>query len=314
MEYTRRELGKLVLAVPAAGLLPRDAFAGLQAKPNSKWAGVQVGLNVPYNFGSRTMSADETLQRTVQLGVSAVEMRSQPIELAMGAPPAAVAGGRGEAAKVAAGQLREWRLQTDPKKAGDVRKKYEDAGVSIEVVKFDGIYDFADAETDYAFMLAKAAGARAISCELDLTGKGSKRLGPFADKHQVMVGYHGHAKTTPEMYAGAAADAKYNGMNIDIGHWIAGNFGSPIEFMKKHHAKITHIHVKDRKKDEAGGGGQNVPFGEGDTPVKEVLRLIRDNKWPIQATIEYEYQPPAGSDRMAELAKCVQYCKDALTT
>jgi sugar phosphate isomerase/epimerase len=167
---------------------------------------------------------------------------------------------------------------------------------------------------DYAFTLAKAAGARAISCELDLTGKGQKRVAPFADKHQVMVGYHGHAKTTPEMYASAAADAKYNGMNIDIGHWVAGNFGSPIEFMKKHHAKITHIHVKDRKKDEAGGGGQNVPFGQGDTPVVEVLRLIRDNKWPIQATIEFEYLPSGSTDamRMAEMAKAIQFCKDTL--
>jgi len=315
MEFTRRELGKLMLAVPAAGLLPRDVFAA-QAKPNSKWAGVQVGLNVPYNFNSgplaRTLPADETLQKTLQLGISAVEMRSQPIELAMGAPAAAIAGGRGEAAKVAAASLREWRLKADPKKAGDVRKKYEDAGVKIEIVKFDGIYDFTDPEMDYAFLLAKAAGAKAISCELDLTGKGQKRVGPFADKHQLMVGYHGHAKTTPEMYASAAADAKYNGMNIDIGHWVAGNFGSPIEFMKKHHAKITHIHVKDRKKDEAGGGGQNVPFGQGDTPVVDVLRLIRDNKWPIQATIEFEYPVPAGSDRMAEMTKALQFCKDAL--
>jgi sugar phosphate isomerase/epimerase len=273
---------------------------------------VQVGLNVPYNFGSRTMSADETLQKTVQLGVNAVEMRSQPIELAMGAP-IALFSGRGRAEQTAAAeQLRAWRLANDAKKAGDVRKTYETAGVRIEVVKFDGIYDFTDPEMDYAFTLAKAAGARAISCELDLTGKGQKRVGPFADKHQLMVGYHGHAKTTPEMYASAAADAKFNGMNIDIGHWVAGNFGSPVEFMKKHHAKITHIHVKDRKKDEAGGGGQNVPFGQGDTPVVEVLRLIRDNKWPIQATIEFEYPVPAGSDRMAEMTKALQFCKDAL--
>jgi sugar phosphate isomerase/epimerase len=307
-----------MLSVPAASLLARDLSAFAQGKPNSKWAGVQVGLNVPYNFNSgplaRTLPADETLQKILQLGVSAVEMRSQPIELAMGAAAEAIAGGRGEAAKVAAANLREWRLKTDPKKAGDVRKKYEDAGVKIEIVKFDGIYDFTDPEMDYAFLLAKAAGARAISCELDLTGKGQKRVGPFADKHQVMVGYHGHAKTTPEMYASAAADAKFNGMNIDIGHWVAGNFGSPIEFMKKHHAKITHIHVKDRKKDEAGGGGQNVPFGQGDTPVVEVLRLIRDNKWPIQATIEFEYLPGSASaaDRMAELPKAIQFCKDAL--
>jgi sugar phosphate isomerase/epimerase len=320
MMYTRRELGKLMLtSIPAAAFVTTEAFGGqTRPKPNSKFAGVQVGMNVPYNFASgalaRTMNADDALENTLKLGVNAVEMRSQPIELAMGVPAAAVAGGRGEAGKVAAEQLRAWRLAHDPKKAADVRKKYEAAGVRIEVVKFDGIYDFTDAEMDYAFLLAKAAGARAISCELDLTGKGQKRVGPFADKHQVMVGYHGHAKTTPDMYASAAADAKHNGMNIDIGHWVAGNFGSPIEFMKKHHAKITHIHVKDRKKDEAGGGGQNVPFGEGDTPVKEVLRLIRDNKWPIQATIEFEYPVPAGSDRMAELAKCVQYCKDALTT
>jgi sugar phosphate isomerase/epimerase len=312
MEYTRRELGKLMLAVPAAGLLPREVFGAWQAKPSSKWAGVQVGLNVPYNFGSRTMSADETLQKTVQLGVNAVEMRSQPIELAMGAPMAVFSGrGRGEQA-AAAEQLRTWRLGNDAKKAAAVRKQYEAAGVHIEVVKFDGIYDFPDPEMDYAFTLAKAAGARAISCELDLTGKGQKRVGPFADKHQVMVGYHGHAKTTPEMYASAAADAKYNGMNIDIGHWVAGNFGSPIDFLKTHHAKVTHIHVKDRKKDEAGGGGQNVPFGQGDTPVVEVLRLLRDNKWPIQATIEFEYPVPAGSDRMAEMSKALQFCKDAL--
>ena len=312
MTITRRELGKLVLSAPAAAMLPRELFAQARPKPNSKWAGVQVGLNVPYNFGSRTLSATETLERTVQLGVNAVEMRSQPIELAMGAPADAIAGGRGDAAKVAAANLREWRLKTDPKGAAAVRKQYEDAGVLIEVVKYDGIYDFPDAEMDYAFMLAKAAGARAISCELDLTGQGQKRVGPFADKHQLMVGYHGHAKTTPEMYASAAAEAKFNGMNLDIGHWIAGNFGSPIEFMKKHHAKITHIHVKDRKKDEAGGGGQNVPFGQGDTPVKDVLRLIRDNKWPIQATIEFEYPVPQGSDRMAEMTKAIQFCKDAL--
>ncbi len=79
-------------------------------------------------------------------------------------------------------------------------------------------------------------------------------------------------------------------------------------FLKQHHARITHIHVKDRKKNE----GPNTPFGEGDTPIKEVLQLIRDNKWPIQATIEFEYPVPTGSDRMTEIAKCVQYCKDAL--
>src|SRR6185503_11649897 len=78
MTMTRRELGKLMLTVPAAGWLSRDVLAAMQAaKPNSKWAGVQVGLNVPYNYGPRTMPVDEVINRTVTLGVSAVELRSQ---------------------------------------------------------------------------------------------------------------------------------------------------------------------------------------------------------------------------------------------
>ena len=57
--------------------------------------------------------------------------------------------------------------------------------------------------------------------------------------------------------------------------------------------------MKDKKFDRH----TNVPFGQGDTPVKEVLQTIRDNKWPIQATIEFEYAVPEGSDRMKEMAK-----------
>ena len=305
MEYTRRELGKLMLTLPVAGLLPRDVFARLQAKPNSKWAGVQVGMNVPYNFGSRDLAIDDTLAKTVALGISAVELRSQPVELAMGAP---ATGGRGQDQKVAAEQLRTWRLAADPAKAAAFRKKWDDAGVRIEIVKYDGIYQFSDPEMDYAFKLAKTLGARAISCELEV--EGSKRVGQFADKHGLRVGYHAHTKQTPKDFETAFGYAKQNGANLDIGHFVAGNFGSPVSFIKQHHDRITHIHVKDRKKDE----GANTPFGEGDTPIKEVLQLIRDNKWPIQATIEFEYKVPEGSDRMKEIAKTIEYCKTALMT
>ena len=117
-------------------------------------------------------------------------------------------------------------------------------------------------------------------------------------------------ETTPAHWEAAFAQAKFNGANLDIGHFVAGNNTSPVPFLKQHHARITHVHVKDRKMKE----GATTPFGEGDTPIIEVLRLIRDNKWPIQATIEFEYEVPAGSDRMAELAKTVEYCRRALVS
>ena len=49
-------------------------------------------MNVPYNFGmGNYMTGDEILSRSVQLGISGVELRMQPVELFMGSPEAATA-------------------------------------------------------------------------------------------------------------------------------------------------------------------------------------------------------------------------------
>jgi sugar phosphate isomerase/epimerase len=301
MEYTRRELGKMALALPAASLIP------LRAKPNSKFNGVQIGLNVPYSFGNNLMPADETLRSCVQLGVSAVELRSQPVEAFMGVPTELL---RRASQKADVEKLAQPRLSAPLDKAKALRKQWDDAGVKIEILKFDGIYNMSDEVLDYAFALARAVGARAISCEISHELPNTERVGKFADKHGLMVGYHGHTETAPEHWKAAFAQAKHNGANVDIGHFIAGTNTSPVPFITEFHDRITHLHVKDRKKNN----GANVPFGEGDTPVKEVLQLLREKKWNIQATIEYEYPVPSGSDRMAEIGKCVQFCKAALST
>jgi sugar phosphate isomerase/epimerase len=308
MDYTRRDLGRLMLtSLPLATLFPRMGFGA--AKPNSVFAGVTVGMNVPYNFGVRAMPVDEVIAKTAQLNVSAVELRSQPIELLMGAPMSALQPARG-AEKQAGEDLRAWRLKMRPADAAKAKKAFDDAGIKIDIVKFDNIYNFTDPEMDYAFALAKAAGARGISCELEADGV--KRVGQFADKHNMPVGYHGHTKTPESMFKDAFAAAKHNWANLDIGHYIAGNLGDPVDFIKRYHDRITHIHVKDRKAGSNGKDGENVPFGQGDTPITQCLQVIRDNKWPITATIEFEYPVPPGSDRMAEMTKCVAFCKKAL--
>ncbi len=303
LPHTRREFARTSLAALAgAGLLPVLGRLGAAeppakpGKPDSKFAGVQVGLNVPYSFANASMSGDDILKNCLQLGLSAVELRTQPVEAFLGVPPAK------------SGSLADWRKSVSMDRVKEFRKKYETAGVLIEIVKVDGIFKMTDDELDYAFTLARALGGRAISSEISHTDEELKRVGEFADKHQLMVGYHGHATTTPEHWEKAFSFAKHNGANVDLGHFVAGNNVSPMAFIKKHHGRITHVHVKDRKMHN----GPNTPFGEGETPIAEVLRLLRDNKWNIQATIEFEYKVPAGSDRMKELARTIKFCQDAL--
>ncbi len=316
---TRRQFAKLALAaLPASGLLgllnrlhAADATP-LLPKVNSKVAGVQIGLNVPYSFADVQMSGPEVLSRCVQLGISGLELRTQPVEAFLGAPASLV----GAKALVAAAagvesvdaQMRRWRLAAPTERVPDFRRTYESAGVLIEIVKVDGIFKMSDEELDYVFTVAKALGARAISTEISHEESDLKRLGDYGVKHSLWVAYHGHTSVTPAHWERAFALSPRNAANVDLGHFIAGNNYSPIPFIKQHHERITHVHVKDRKLQM----GPNVPFGEGDTPIVEFLRLLRDTRWNIQATIEFEYKIPAGSDRMTEIAKCVKYCRDAL--
>jgi sugar phosphate isomerase/epimerase len=317
MNYTRRDLGRLA----AAAALP----ARLLAKPDSKFGGVQIGINAPYSFHGMPGGADDVLKYLTQLGLSAVELRSQPVEAYFGAPiPTNLSRPPGartpptpeqQAARAAAADaLEKWRLSASMDKFKDFRKKYADAGIAIEIVKFDGVDKMKDEVVDYAFGMAKALGARALSCEIPLSR--TEWLGGLAAKHKMMVGYHGHANVhspeafaTPESWEKAMSYSKYNGINLDIGHFIAGNNTSPIPFMKKHADRITHIHLKDRKLNN----GPNVPWGQGDTPIKEVLQLMKKEKYPFQGTIEFEYPASEGSDVLREIAKCVQFCKNALT-
>jgi hypothetical protein len=309
---SRRDLGKWALALPAAALI---------AKTNSKFGGVQIGINAPYSFHGEANTADECLAAVEKLNLSCFELRAQPIEAFMGAPAHLVAypkprvpkGGAAPDPKPAAEELKKWRLATSMDKAKALKEKYANAGVKIEIMKVDAIDTFTDEEIDYMFGLAKTVGARAISCEIPLST--TKRLGQFGEKHKMMIGYHGHTDVTspekfgrPESWETAMSYSKYNGINLDIGHFIAGNSKSPIPFLEKYHDRVTHIHVKDRKMNN----GPNTPFGEGDTPILETLKLMQQRKWTFPGIIEMEYKVPEGSSTMAEIAKCVAFCKKAL--
>jgi sugar phosphate isomerase/epimerase len=320
MICTRREIGKLALAaLPVA-----RAWA---TKPNSVFGGVQVGINAPYSFHNIPGGADDILNYMTQTGISAAELRLQPVEAYLNAPapwtappvprgttrPPLTKEQEAERSAAAAAQ-RKWRLGRSMDEFKAFRTKYEDAGVLIQIVKFDGIDGMEDDVVDYCFNLARALGANAISCEIPVSR--TKRLGEFAANHKMMVGYHGHGNlTNPEAFGRLAAweqafsYSKFNGANVDIGHFFSANGFSPAEWIKANHTRVTHVHLKDRK----ANNGPNMPWGQGDTPLREILQMMKQERYRFQATIEMEYPVPEGSTLLAEITKCVQYCRDILT-
>jgi sugar phosphate isomerase/epimerase len=205
--------------------------------------------------------------------------------------------------------MKSWRLSQPMDKYKALRKLYTDAGVTIYAFKYDsGLAQASDEECEYAFNVAEALGANHMTMELPRDAAGSRRVGDYAAKRKLPVGYHAHTQASLTAWDEALAQSKYNAINLDAGHYVAGTSQSPIPLIKKHHDRIVSMHMKDRKKDN----GPNMPWGEGDTPLVEILQLMKKERYAFPATIELEYPVPEGSTRVAEIGKCLEFCRRAL--
>ena len=166
---------------------------------------------------------------------------------------------------------------------------------------------------EYYFQATKACGAKGITCELTDDVALVKKLGPLADKHEIYIGFHNHTQITPTTYDGDLLSyGKYLGLNLDIGHYVAGTGEPVIPMIEKNKDRILSLHLKDRKKKRLLSNAPNMPFGEGDTQVAEVLQFLKANKMTFPCDIELEYDIPEGSDAVKEVTRCVQFCKEAL--
>jgi sugar phosphate isomerase/epimerase len=329
MNLTRRDFGKLAAAgLSAAAINPRSLFA--QGKPNSKINGVQIGV-ISYSYRQmKPFDAVSVLKYAVEDGINATELENvQELWAGMPAPPPRPMPARPspgqqvgehrpepspeqkEKMAAHAEELTKWRTTMDINKYAELRKLYSDAGVSIYAFKITLTERMPDAEFDYAFKAAKMCGANHLTMEMpDGKPELTRRIGEFASKYKMMMGYHAHLQAKPDTWDEAMAQSPYNGINLDVGHYTAAGNHDQIAFIQKNHARITSMHLKDRKYPE--NGGQNAPFGEGNTPIKEVLQLMKKEKYSFPATIELEYDLPEGSDAVKEVAKCLSYCKAAL--
>lgn len=320
IEKSTAALGGLALISPA--VIGAPSILRNLGKPNSRFGGVQVGA-ISYSFRSLPCNAEQLLRYCLDCNISAIELMGNTAEAFAGAPhtstePRPAGGGprpqqtpeqKAEQEQKAV-EVAAWRASASMDKFTQLRKMYNDAGVSIYAWKPAALGEKnTDAEIEYALRVARELGASHVTVELPGNSAQSKRLGAFADKHKIGIGYHGHLQQTLNAWDEALSQAKYNGLNCDIGHYVAAGF-DPIPLLESKHDRIYSMHVKDRK--SKANGGENVMWGEGDTPIGSVLQLMKKNKYKFPATIELEYQVPAGSDAVKEVAKCVEYCRKVL--
>ena len=331
--YSRRDFGRLaVMTLPMA--------AAMNSRADAMFHGVRLGAitysfhDIPDVVGQDHL--DAVITDCKACGLELIELLSSHVEPYM---PPARSGGSGVgavarasaqgAATATAGAptssqssqaiknreaLRAWRIDTPISHFTDVRKKLAANGISVFAYTVNSIgNDFTDAEMDKVFEQAKAIGATCISTSTTLTA--AQKTAPFAEKHTFPVAFHNHQDitdpnqfATPESFYKGMAMSKMFRINLDIGY-ITGSGSDAVEFIRKNHDRITHIHVKDRKKNL----GPSVPWGQGDTPVGPVMKLLQQSGYPIPALVELSYPVPETSNCVTEVNKCLGYMKQTLS-
>jgi sugar phosphate isomerase/epimerase len=296
---------------------PVESFAGAPTTGGGRAAGGGRGRAGGGREGSAGSGPDSATLTAKWNGVACAPARRGDEPAPAGAGRRG--GGRGEmtpeqqsAQQEQAAKLKAWRTSVSMDPFKKLRKMYNDAGVTIYAWKQLST-NMSDEEIEYIFNVAEALGCTHTTLELPTDPAQLKRLGDFAVKKKIHAAYHTHTQGSMTAFDQAFAISKGNMANVDFGHWVAaGNVGgTPLQFLEKYHDRISSFHLKDRTKPEHCA--LNLPWGKGETPIREILQLVKKNRWNIPASIELEYDIPEGSDAVKEVGKCVEYCRNALT-
>jgi sugar phosphate isomerase/epimerase len=308
--YTRREFGMLTVA-GLVGLKPATAGPGTAAA--GMVHGVRIGVQT-YSFRDLPRSPggdaiDPIIKAMTECRLDECELWASHAEPSFGArrPPG---GPPPPDAQKAREDLRRWRVETPLDHFRAIKKKFDAASITVYAFNYSPNASFTDAEIDRGFEIARALGAEIITASTTLDV--AKRIQPFAEKHRMVVAMHNHSKVddpnefaTRESFASALKMSKFFKVNLDIGHFTAGNLDA-VSYIREHHADITNLHIKDRRKNQ----GDNTRWGEGDTPIRDVLQLLKKERWPIRAYIEYEYK--GHGTPIEEVRKCYEFVTRAL--
>ena len=251
------------LGAAAAGLALQPA-ASARMKP-SVFGGIKVGVQ-SYTF--RAFDIDRMIAAMTSIGISSVELWSGHLE----------------------------PMKTT--KAGFVaaRRKLNDAGITVSSYCANFPDGTTDEHLDRAFEGAGLLGTNVMTSSTEQPV--IPRIDERCRKYKVRMGLHNHwlgddwFKGDKSINFEGPADwaralegrSEYLGINLDIGHFSASGLDA-VAYFREHHARIFSLHIKDRDKDAAHTYRK---FGEGATPIAEVLRLARKLKFGYAANLEYE--------------------------
>ena len=277
--YSRREFTKTALSGMALSLLP--GLTRHAAAIESTVRGVRTGLitgslnPLPENTGRDPI--DVIIEQCLASSAANIELVTV---FPQGAPQIVNGGRFGQPPAQRTPEfiksrqaLREWRVALPLDRFREVRAKFDKAGLNLfsYVQTIDD--DMTDAEIDAVFRQMQALKVPMFTTNQTRVGMGP-RFAPFAEKYNIKAAWHPHAQVqdpnevaTPESMEKVLGMSKAFVVNLDIGHYTAGN-NDAVAFLRKHHDRITHLHIKDRKRND----GPNVQLGTGDTPIKGCAR------------------------------------------
>jgi sugar phosphate isomerase/epimerase len=318
---SRRKFIGTAAAAAAFAIIPVNSLAigKKNKKPNSKAGGVQLGCTT-YSYRNMPHKVDDVIQYLLLAGINSIELRSVAEEdLGLPQVPARPRGQmsdqeKADFAKVAdeiKEKQRQWRLSLPMARYADMRKKFNKAGIDVHIAKF-APSSWSDAEIDYAYDAAKVLGSIGITDEYSEAA--AKRLGKFAEKHHSLAMYHLHGQAAEPGFSfdNVIKDSPANMINLDAGHYFGATGKHPNDVIIKYHDRMRSIHIKDKTGPTSNPAGFNMPFGKGETPIKDILLLLKKEKWPIEVDVELEYDVPADSDPAKEVVKSIDYMRNIL--
>ncbi|MCR4764869.1 MAG: sugar phosphate isomerase/epimerase, partial [Bacteroidaceae bacterium] len=321
----------------------KPAAKAADGKPNSDFGGVHMGT-ITYSWRDMPGGLENLIKYCKEANVSNLELMGNDLETALGAPASPMMG----LIQAAMGRLTpeersglmgrpggfmsilnddekkqmsdynetyaNFKKNMDWNKVEEVRKRFESEGIDIHIVKTQPGADSSDEDIDYAFKLAKAMGAKGVTAEMTI--EAAKRCAPFAEKYDMYYCMHNHFQyATPEFANGpdeVLAVSPNVMLNFDFAHYFGSTGKNPCDFIEKYHDRIFSMHTKDKTGPNAQKPNENQVWGQGQTPLDDVLKLVQSKYPQIYCDCELEYAVAPWSNSVKEVGTCMNYARRVL--